>query len=152
MSKEQDRFSEKLEELIIAYEDTRSQYRTFINKGDNNKSTLLEFQSRFVDIKASLRPYHTYFTNAWVKRDDKSATAIKFRIAVAISEDRYVDKEDPTVYEKCSITAAEKMASGSRAYKEFVDQRGFYRESLTNISDMRDDINSYVNEIKDRLK
>ncbi len=143
-------FAEKLEELIQAYEDTRVNYRTFINKSDNNKNTLLEFQSRFIDLKASLRPYHTHFTSAWVKRDDKSATAIKFRIAVAMTRGEYptndLESKLPT------ITNAEKLASGSKEYRQFIEERGFYRESLTNISDMRDDLNSYINEIKDRLK
>ena len=39
-----------------------------------------------------------------------------------------------------------------KEYREFVEQRGFYKESLTNLSDTREDINSYINEIKDRLK
>lgn len=148
----EDKFAEHLAEIIATYETTRVSYRDLINRGDNNKQTLLEFQGRFVDLKASLRVYHTYFTKENVRRDDKSATSIKFRIAVAISEDRYTDEDDPTVYEKCSITAAEKYASGSKRYKDFIDQRGFYRESLTNISDLREDINSFINEIKDRLK
>ena len=145
-------FALKLNELIEKYELTRIQYRDFINSGDNNKNTLLEFQSRFVDLKASLRPYHTYFINEWTRRDDKSATSIKFRICTAISEGRYEDKEDPTVYEKCSITSAEKYASGSLRYKQFIEERGFYRESLTNITDLRDDCSFYINEVKDRLK
>lgn len=148
----QDSFAEELEEVLQRFVETRKNYRHFINTGDGNKGILLEFQGRFVDLKADLRVYHTYFTSAWTKRDDKASTAIKFRIAVAISEDRYEDKEDPIQYEKCSITSAEKFASGSKRYKDFIDQRGFYRESLTNISDTRDDINSYINEIKDRLK
>jgi len=152
MEDKKKQFAEKLQELIDAYETTRTSYRDFINRGDNNKHTLLEFQSRFIDLKASLRPYHTYFTNEWTRRDDKSATSIKFRICVAISEGRYEDKEDPTVYEKCSITSAEKYASGTMRYKKFIDERGFYRESLTNINDLREDLSFYVNEIKDRLK
>ena len=51
MSKEQNEFSEKLEEIIDLYETVRVNYRDFINRGDNNKNTLLEFQGRFVDIK-----------------------------------------------------------------------------------------------------
>lgn len=149
---EESKFAEKLQEVLSQFEDIRKSYRNFINNGDNNKTTLLEFQGRFVDLKADLKVYHTHFTNEWVRRDDKASTAIKFRIAVAISEGRYEDEEDATVYEKCSITSAEKYASGSKRYKDFIDQRGFYRESLTNISDVREDINSYINEIKDRLK
>ncbi len=145
-------FALRLTELIEKYEETRVQYRDFINRGDNNKNTLLEFQSRFVDLKASLRPYHTYFINEWTRRDDKSATSIKFRICVAISEGRYDDEDDPTVYEKCSITSAEKYASGTLRYKKFIEERGFYRESLTNITDLRDDCSFYINEVKDRLK
>ena len=151
-SNKKQEFALRLTELIEKYEETRIQYRDFINRGDNNKNTLLEFQSRFVDLKASLRPYHTYFINEWTRRDDKSATSIKFRICVAISEGRYDDEEDPTVYEKCSITSAEKYASGTLRYKKFIEGRGFYRESLTNITDLRDDCSFYINEVKDRLK
>ena len=148
----EEKFASRLQELIQTYEATRESYRNFTNRGDLNKNTLLEFQGRFNDLKADLRVYHTYFTNGWTKRDDKSATSLKFRIAVAISEGRYEDENDPTTYEKCSITAAEKYAAGSSRYKQFIEQRGFYRESLTNISDLRDEMSNYVNEIKDRLK
>jgi len=148
----QDNFGDRLQVLIEKFDNDRQSYRDFINTGDANKNTLLEFQGRFIDIKASLREFHTYFTKEWIRRDDKSATSIKYRICVAISEGRYSDPEDETVYEKCSLNAAEKLASGSRKYKEFIDQRGFFRESLTNISDLRDDLNMYINETKDRMK
>lgn len=146
------KFADRLAEIIDRYETTRQSYRDFTSRSEINNDSLNEFQGRFADIKADLREYHSHFTNQWVQRDDKSATAIKFRIAVAISEDRYVDEEDPIVYEKCSITSAEKFASASKKYKEFVNQRAFIRESLTNVSDLREDCNTYINEIKNRLK
>lgn len=146
----EDKFAERLSEIIYTYETTRESYRTVTRNSELNKDTLLEFQSRFVDLKASLRVYKSYFTKEWTRRDDKAATAIKFRIAVAMTRGEYDtgDNEEklPT------ITNAEKLASGSKEYREFVEQRGFYKESLTNISDLREDINSFINEIKDRLK
>jgi hypothetical protein len=142
----------KLEEVIVDFETERGSYRNFAKKGDLNKHTLLEFQGRFIDLKSELRFWKTYLTKEWTRRDDKAATAIKFRIAIAISRGEFKDKEGNTPYEKCSITSAEKYASGSQEYKEFVDQRAFYKESLTNVADLREDLNSYINEIKDRLK
>lgn len=142
----------ELNDIIEDFESQRSSYRNFTTRGDLQKATLLEFQGRFIDLKSELRHWKTYLTKEWTRRDDKAATAIKFRIAIAISRGEFKDKEGNTPYEKCSITSAEKYASGSQEYKEFVDQRAFYKESLTNVADLREDMNSYINEIKDRLK
>ncbi len=143
----------KLEEIVVDFDSCREAYRNFTNRGDLNKHSLLEFQGRFIDLKAELRYWKKYLTNEWTRRDDKAATAIKFRIAISIARGEFKDDDDDDItYEKCSITSAEKFASGSRAYKKFVDQRAFYKESVTNVSDLREDLNSYINEIKDRLK
>lgn len=143
---------EPLNEIIENYENTRRSYREFTKKGDNNKEAYVEFESKFVDLKASLRYWRSKMTGEYTKRDDKSATAIKFRIAVAISEGNYTDEQGKPIYDSCSITSAEKYASGSKEYRKFVEERSFYRASLTNISDLRDDINSYILEIKDKIK
>ena len=139
-----------LEEILTEYEELRGTYRNFTKSGDLNKNTLIEFQGRFIDVKADLKYWRVKYTHEWTRRDDKAATAIKFRIAVAMTRGDYptgdVEVKLPT------ITNAEKLASGSKEYREFVEQRGFYKESLTNLSDTREDINSYINEIKDRLK
>jgi len=139
-----------LEDILTDYEETRQTYRSFTKIGDGNKNSLIEFQGRFIDLKADLKYWKVKYTHEWTRRDDKAATAIKFRIAVAMTRGEYptgdVEIKLPT------ITNAEKLASGSKEYREFVEQRGFYKESLTNLSDTREDINSYINEIKDRLK
>ena len=144
--------SKELDEIIVAFEREIEAYRSFVNRGDANKHTLLEFQGRFVDLKSKIRPWKKYLTKEWTRRDDKAATAIKFRIAISIAQGEYKDDEGNLIYDKCSITSAEKYASGSLQYKKFVDQRAFYKECLTNVSDLREDLNSYINEIKDRLK
>lgn len=142
----------ELVDIISDFESERGAYRDFTRRGDFNKNTLLEFQGRFIDLKSELRHWKKYLANEWTRRDDKAATAIKFRIAIAIASGEFKDESGELIYPKCSITSAEKYASGSQAYKEFVDQRAFYKESLTNVSDLREDMNSYINEIKDRLK
>ncbi len=142
----------ELAEIITDFESEIGSYRNFTKRGDMNKHSLLEFQGRFIDLKAELRHWKKYLANEWTRRDDKAATAIKFRIAIAISRGEFKDEQGELIYEKCSITSAEKYASGSQAYKDFVDQRAFYRESLTNVSDLREDLSMYINEIKDRLK
>lgn len=142
----------ELKDIIEDFDAQRESYRSVINKGEVNKHTLLEFQGRFIDLKSELRFWKKYLTKEWTRRDDKAATAIKFRIAIYISRGEYKDDEGNLMYEKCSITSAEKYASGSPEYKKFVDQRAFYKESLTNVTDLREDMNSYINEIKDRLK
>jgi len=144
----------KLEEIIADFEETRQSYRAFTKLDHNNKESLIEFQSRFLDIRADLRAWKAKYTYEWIRRDDKAATAIKFRIAVAMTNGTYElnsEKEEESG-KLPTITNAEKLASGSKEYREFVEQRGFYKESLTNISDMRDDASGYINEIKDRLK
>ena len=139
-------FLDGLSELIEKFEDTRRSYRNFTRIGDFNRDSLIEFESRFVDIKADMRPYLAHVTGKWIERDDKSSTAIKFRIGLAIHEGKHED------FEECSINQAEKFASGSKEYKEFLSQRSFYKESLVNLTEIRDIANSYINEIKDRLK
>lgn len=139
-----------LEEILTDYESTRQSYRNFTRSGDGNKNTLIEFQGRFIDLKADLKYWKVKYTHEWTRRDDKAATAIKFRIAVAMTRGEYPTGDEEVKLP--TITNAEKLASGSKEYREFVEQRGFYKESLTNLSDTREDINSYINEIKDRLK
>lgn len=144
--------SKSLEEILDEYENLRSAYRNYTKTKEVSKDALIEYQSRFTDLKAELRNHKSNVLKHWIRRDDKAATAIKYRIAVAIHEGRYKDKDGKLIYDECSINQAEKYASGSKEYKEFVDQRAFYKESYTNISDLRDDINSYIIECKDRVK
>lgn len=139
-----------LEEILTDYEELRGAYRNYTKVGDGNKNSLIEFQGRFIDLKADLKYWKVKYTSSWTRRDDKAATAIKFRIAVAMTKGEYPTGDGETKLP--TITNAEKLASGSKEYREFVEQRGFYKESLTNLSDTREDINSYINEIKDRLK
>lgn len=141
-----------LNDIIEEYEALRENFKSYSKQGDNNKSTLLEYQERFVHIKADLRYWHSTVMFKAENRSDKAATAIKYRIAVSISEGEFVDENGNLIYDKCSITQAEKYAASSKKYKDFLDQRAFYRESLVNINDMREDINSYINLIKDKIK
>jgi len=142
----------KLDEIIEDFENNRVSFKVFRDKKELSKNTLLEYQARFVDIKAELRPFKKEMVKQWIRRDDKAATAIKFRIAIAIHKGEFKDGEGKLIYDACSINAAEKFASGSDQYKDFVDQRSFYKESLTNINDVRNDCDSFANLIKDILK
>lgn len=139
-----------LEEILTEYEELRKSFRNTTRSGSLTKDSLIEFQGRFIDLKADLKYWRVKYTHEWTRRDDKAATAIKFRIAVAMTRGEYPSGDDEVKLP--TITNAEKLASGSKEYREFVDQRGFYKESLTNLTDTREDINSYINEIKDRLK
>lgn len=141
-----------LEEIIEDFENNRVSFKEYRQKGDFNKTTLLEYEGRFVDLKAELRPYKKEMIKEWIRRDDKAASAIKFRIAIAIHEGEFRDDKGNLIYEQCSINQAEKFASGCQKYKEFIDQRSFYKESLTNITDIRNDCDSFANLIKDMLK
>ncbi len=139
-----------LEEILTEYEELRKSFRNTTRSGSLTKDSLIEFQGRFIDVKADLKYWRVKYTHEWTRRDDKAATAIKFRIAVAMTRGEYATGDNEVKLP--TITNAEKLASGSKEYREFVEQRGFYKESLTNLSDTREDINSYINEIKDRLK
>jgi len=139
-----------LEEILTEYEELRKSFRNTTRNGSLTKDSLIEFQGRFIDLKADLKYWKVKYTHEWTRRDDKAATAIKFRIAVAMTRGEYPTGDEEVKLP--TITNAEKLASGSKEYREFVEQRGFYKESLTNLSDTREDINSYINEIKDRLK
>lgn len=132
--------------IIEDFDDLRSSYRSLTQTGNETKTSLMEFQSRFNDLKASLRPSHAEVNREWTKRDDKSATAIKYRLATAISKGEHPD------FDSCSINQAEKFAPASKEYKKFIEERSFWKESLINVNDLRDDINSYLIEISTRLK
>lgn len=141
-----------LEEIIQEYEELRENYRSFSKHGDHNRDALLEYQQRFIDLKSDLRPYHTQVLAEAERRSDKAATAIKYRISAAMMRDEYEFEDEPVLYEvPPTITHADKYAAASKKYKTFLDQRVFYRESLTNIIDLREDMTSYINNISKRI-
>lgn len=141
-----------LEEIIEEYENTRQSFKNFTVVGDSNKDTLLEYQQRFLDLKADLRPWHTRMMHASEMRSDKGATAIKMRIAVAMVKNEYEFKEDEKpMYDKApSISNADKFAAATKEYKEFLDQRTFHKESFVNIADLREDLQGYITLCRDR--
>ena len=143
-----------LEEIIEEYENLRQSFKVFSSTGDGNKNALLEFQHRFVDLRADLRPWHTSMLKASENRSDKAATAIKMRIAVSMVKDEYeFGVDEKPMYDKApSITNADKFAAASKEYKDFLSQRTFYKESFVNVADLREDIAAYVNLLKDKLK
>jgi hypothetical protein len=61
-------------------------------------------------------------------------------------KDEYIFEEGTNpLYDKApSISNAEKFAGGSKEYKEFLQQRTFYKESFVNVADLREDIQNYV--------
>lgn len=142
----------KLDEILEEYENTRLAFRSFLGNKELKKEALLEFQNRFVNLKADIRPFAKSVAGAYEKRSDKQATAIKFRIAVAIHNGEFKDDEGKLIYDECSINQAEKYASASDPYKEFLEQKSFYKESYINIRDVREDLNSYINLVKDYLR
>lgn len=141
-----------LEEIIEDFDQFRESFNDYRKKSETNKNTLIEFESRLVNLRADLRPHRKAVAAEWQKRDDKAATGIKFRIAIAIHEGRFKDDKGELIYDECSINQAEKFASGSDRYREFLDQRSFYKESLVNVTDLRNDIDGFINLIKDILK
>lgn len=138
--------SKTLDELIQEFVSLRDSFRHVSNKEETSKTTLLEFQGRFNDLKSELRPIHAKVSKEWTKRDDKAATAIKYRICLSIHEGRHKD------FDKCSINQAEKFAPASKEYEEFLKQRAFWKESLVNVNDLIDDISCYLIEISTRIK
>lgn len=141
-----------LEEILTEYEETRSSFKNFTKVGDSNKDTLLEYQQRFLDLKADLRPWHTKMMHASEMRSDKGATAIKMRIAVAMIKDEYVfaEGEKPMYDKPPTISNADKYAAATKQYKEFLDQRTFHKESFVNVSDLREDLQGYITLCRDR--
>ena len=143
-----------LEEIIEEYENLRQSFKVFSSTGDGNKNALLEFQHRFVDLRADLRPWHTKMMQASEMRSDKGATAIKMRIAVSMVKDEYIfGADEKPMYEKPpTMTNADKFAAATKEYKEFLDQRTFYKESFVNVADLREDIMLYCTLINNKLK
>lgn len=143
-----------LEDIITEFEEQRLNLKAFTSNGDNNKDTLIEFQHRFLELKSDLRYWHVKMVGASDKRGDKSSTAVKYRISCSMvrGEYEFKDGEKPIYDKPPAIGNAEKFAAGTKEYKEFLEQRTFYKESLTNVSDLREDIQGYINLLKDKLK
>lgn len=139
-------------DIIERFDSFRVSFNDYRRIKEVNKVTLLEFEHRLIEMRADLRPHRSRVSAEWQKRDDKSATGIKFRIAIAIHNGEFKDDKGELIYDSCSINQAEKFASGSQKYKEFIDQRSFYKESLVNITDLKNDMDGYINLIKDILK
>ena len=104
----------ELEEILQEFEDTRTSFNTYRSKKEVGKGALLEYQSRFLNLRSELRYMKANLLGEWIKRDDKAATGIKFRIAIAIHEGKYSDEKGDLIYDACTINQAEKFASGSK--------------------------------------
>lgn len=142
-----------LEDIIEDYEELRESYKSFRVNTEMDEKPLLEYQSRFIDLKADLRPWVNKMVAEYTKRDDKAATAIKYRISVAMMKDNYIPKNGVPIYDKPpSVSHADKFAAASTEYKEFLEQRVFYKESYTNVLSLRDDLTEYINSTKQYLR
>lgn len=144
--------SKDLDEIIEEFDSFRESFNDYRRNKDVTKDTLIEFEARLVNLRADLRPHRKEVAAEWQKRDDKAATGIKFRLAIAIHKGEFIDENGDLIFDECSINQAEKFASGSEKYREFLDQRSFYKESLVNVTDLRNDIDGFINLIKDILK
>jgi hypothetical protein len=55
------------------------------------------------------------------------------------------------MYEKPpTITNSEKYAAATKEYKQFLEQRAFYKESFINIADLREDLQGFITLCRDR--
>jgi hypothetical protein len=142
----------QIEDIIEEYNNTRQSFKNFTSVGDSNKDTLLEYQQRFLDLKADLRPWHTKMMSYAEARSDKGATAIKMRIAIAMVKDEYIfaENEKPMYEKPPTISNADKYAAATKQYKEFLDQRTFHKESFVNVADLREDLQGYITLCRDR--
>lgn len=141
----------ELGEIFDEYQNLRQNFRDFTKRGDGNKEVLIEFQGRFNDIKADLTGWKSKYLNEYTKRDDKYLTALKSRIILLISKGEFVDTNGEK-YDKMSPSSAEKIAGGTNMYMSLIESRPEYKEYFVNLSDIREDVTSFINEIKDRLK
>lgn len=140
----------RINSVIEEYDTLRENFREFSTIGEDSREALLEYQRRFIELKADLRPIHKFVASMYEKRNDKASTAIKYRIAKSIMDGVFED-EDKVKYEKCAMSQAEKLAAGSKVYKTFLKQRALYRESFVNINDIREDVTNYITLVRDRL-
>lgn len=135
-----------LEDIIQDYENLRKSFRDFTRNSDNNKQGLIEFEGRFIDLKANLRQYKNKIRSEFRTRGDKQATALKSRIAVQISEGSFNE------FEQCTFSKAKDLAPATDAYKIFLEESVFFEESFANLNDIYEIATLYINEIKDRIK
>ncbi len=140
-----------LGEIFTDYQNLRDNYRSYTKKGDNRREVLVEFEGRFNDIKSELTFWKSKYLNEYTKRDDKYLTAVKSRIILMISRGEFTDTSGEK-FDRMSLSSAEKIAGGTKMYTELIESRPEFKEYYTNISDIREDITSYINEIKDRMR
>jgi len=136
----------KLNDLISDFDNLRDNFNNYTRTQSLTKTSLNEYQHRFMDIKSKLRPWKKEVQGEWMKRDDKAATAYKGRLAISLS------RGEIEGYDKMSLNQANNYASSTPHYEKFVEERAFYKESLVNLQDMRDDCQGYINLCKDYLK
>ena len=141
-----------IEEILEEYNTVRETFHNYTSVGEVKKESLNTLQEKFVKIKADLTSWRAKYTNSYCRFDDKAATAIKYRIAVAISRGEFTDKDDTDPIPRTTLSMAEKLAAGSKTYKDFVDKRAFNKETLTNLTDLREDCNSYATLIINMVK
>lgn len=141
-----------LEEIIETYENLRKSYRREFEKIDIPREALLEYQGRFTDLKASLRPIYAEVVKSYSHYDDKACTAVKYQLCISIAEGRLRHPDGSLKYPTCSINQAEKYAAGSDEYLAYIKKRSFWKESMINVTGLREDINGYLIEISNRLK
>lgn len=141
----------ELEDVIEAYNNIRKAYKEYCRNSEVRKEGLIEYESKFIEIKANLTRWKAKMTGEWTRYDDKAATAVKYRIAMKMYREGFTDINGDK-YEKTSLSSSEKMAAGTEQYQKFIADRAFYKESFVNIADTKDDVNSYINLIKDQLK
>lgn len=140
-----------LEDILQDFNNIRDSYKNYCKNSSVTKTGLIEFETRFTELKSDMTYWKSKLSGDWSRYDDKAATAIKYRIAVEIYRKGFIDTNGD-VYEKTSLSSAEKLAAATERYTTFINDRAFYKESMVNISDTKDDINSYINLIKDQLK
>lgn len=138
---------EKLEKFVLDYESLRKEYSQFLSSGGaRDKHVLSSFQSKFNNLKGDLVQVYPYILKEQVRRDNKAMTAVKARLARAIHEGRYKDFEATNSWNKC-----ESLAASTDEYRDMLEQRAFWYESLETLTEIKFSIQSYISEIEIKI-
>lgn len=151
---------ERLSDFIKRFDMLVGRYQTLVdsmdidNRGGEDSSawhayreSLVMMEEQFVKAKSALRPIKADIMRFDRARGNRAASAKLAQIENSILKGTHSTIEKPS-----SITRATTLAKASQEYIDFLEESNESAELTSNVNDLQDEINNYINLIKDRMK
>jgi hypothetical protein len=139
--------AEKLEAIVIKFQDLRTAYHNYVKMSDTkSKDSLVAFEEEFCSILADLVAISPIVYSKRVQHDDRSSSSFKARICRSIYDG--INKE---FAKEVSWSKVESFAAASKEMSDYLSQRSFWYESYDTIEGIRIAIQSYLTAITHRI-